>query len=96
MAVLIWQFSGVRERLWNLENVAFFLPVTFQTTPNMRKAKDTRTKILQCLQPWEQGCYAGFVDDTVAEDLSGTLSQASDPETEQRSFNGKILSGQLR
>ena len=93
LTALIREFSGVRERLWNSEKVVVFLRVTLQTTPNVRKAKDNRSRISQRLQFWEQGCYAGLVDDTVAEALSGTSPRARDQETEARAFNGKVLSG---
>ena len=87
--VLIWEFSGVRNRFWNSKHFVVFIRVTLQTKLNVKKAQDIEVHIIQRLNVWDLGCFSGLVDNTVAKVLNGKLSQAKDPETEAQTYNGR-------
>ena len=97
ITVLVHEFRGVRERLWNSERPLVYVATILQTTPGVRRAKDIRSRLTQRMDLWDQGNYKALVDDTEGEVLSRLpSSRPPDEEAQARSFNARVLSGRLR
>ena len=97
LTILVAEFRGVRDRLWNSERPLVFVATVLQTTPGVRRAKDIRKRLAQRMDLWNQGQFKALVDDAEGEVLSRlSSSRPPDDEAQARAFNARVLSGRLR
>ena len=97
LTILVAEFRGARERLWNSERPLVFVATVLQTTPGVRRSKDIRLRLTQRMDLWDQGHFKALVDNTEGEVLSRhPSSRPPDEEAQARSFNARVLSGRLR
>jgi ribosomal protein L16 Arg81 hydroxylase len=58
---LLWQ--GVRKRKWNSERPLMFAKLILQTTPDVKKSKDVRSRLDLRMELWERGRIRARIND---------------------------------
>jgi hypothetical protein len=87
-------FQGVHKRKWNSECPMMYAKLILQTTPDITKSCDVRSRLDLRMALWEKGRIHALIDDVIAE--VGGKPQVLREKDKARSYQARVISGQLR
>ena len=89
--------KGVRERKWNSERPMMYAKLILQTTPDVKKSCNIRTRLDLRITLWEKGRIRALIDDVIAE-IGGKphVRREKDNAAKARSYQARAISGRLR